>query len=74
MAEHTALCIAQQSTISRPTRTRGTSKESADDGASNETLSRGDPIACRKLPGTVHVSLVPPGARRARKGPHRAQA
>eukprot|EP00978_Attheya_sp_CCMP212_P034635 scaffold146163_cov62-Attheya_sp.AAC.1 len=35
MAEHTALRIARQSTISRPTRTRSTSMESADDGASN---------------------------------------
>eukprot|EP00978_Attheya_sp_CCMP212_P035156 scaffold151290_cov33-Attheya_sp.AAC.1 len=35
MAEHMALCIARQSTVSRPTRTRRTSMESTDDGASN---------------------------------------
>eukprot|EP00978_Attheya_sp_CCMP212_P045115 scaffold334095_cov51-Attheya_sp.AAC.1 len=34
MAEPMGLRIARQSTISRPTRTRGTSMESADDGAS----------------------------------------
>eukprot|EP00978_Attheya_sp_CCMP212_P049611 scaffold687874_cov67-Attheya_sp.AAC.1 len=34
MAEPTGASIAQQSIISRPTRTRGTYIESADDGAS----------------------------------------
>eukprot|EP00978_Attheya_sp_CCMP212_P020430 scaffold58467_cov29-Attheya_sp.AAC.1 len=63
MAEHTALRIARQSTISRPTRTRGTStSESADDGASNGLCmcSAGQKCAFLRRYGVHFTSFILP--------------